>query len=91
MFSDLNTMSVEELIGKLWATEDRVAMEDVAEASAGVGRLLLTEEQWEAHRRSGKECARNGEARHAGHDGGEKGGGHKGGHDEREQHELGAQ
>jgi hypothetical protein len=57
MFSDLNTMSVEELIGKLWVTEDRVAVEDAAEASVGVGRLLLTEEQWEAHRRSGKEHA----------------------------------
>jgi hypothetical protein len=47
MFSHLNTMSVEELIGKLRATEDP-AIDD------GVGCLLLIEEQWEAHRCSNK-------------------------------------
>jgi hypothetical protein len=80
MFSDLNTMSVEELIGKLRATEDHVTMEDAAEASAGVGRLLLTEEQCEAHRRSGKERACIFEVRCVSYGSDEKGGGHNGGH-----------
>jgi hypothetical protein len=82
MFSDLNTLSVEELIGKLRAAKDRVADEEAVEASAGVGRLMLTEEQWEARRRSGKERARNGVARHGGHGSSEKGGGCNSGHGE---------
>jgi hypothetical protein len=71
MFSDLNTLKIEELVGKLRAVEDRVNDNEVAEAAVGTGRLLLTEEQWEAHRRwhTGKEEVRGG-----------KGGGHSGGH-----------
>jgi hypothetical protein len=42
MFSYLNTMSIEELIGKLQAAEERVTDEEVATASAGMKRLLLT-------------------------------------------------
>jgi hypothetical protein len=82
MLSDLNTMSVEELIGKLRTAEDCVTMEDATEASAGVGRLLLTEEQWEARQCSGKEHVRSFEARRANYGSGEKGGGHNGGHGE---------
>jgi hypothetical protein len=62
MFSDLNTMSIEELIGKLRAAEDHVADEEVAAASAGKERLLLIEEQWEAHHR--QRAGKN----HTGHD-----------------------
>jgi hypothetical protein len=77
MLSNLNTISVEELIGKLHEVEDRVTMEDALEASAGVGHLLLTEEQWEDRQRSGKERTCNGEARRACHGSGEKGSGRK--------------
>jgi hypothetical protein len=51
MFSDLNTLKIEELVKKLRAVEDRVNDNEVAEAGAGTGRLMLTEEQWEAHQR----------------------------------------
>jgi hypothetical protein len=43
MFSDLDTMSVEELIGKLPTAEDHVTDEEIVEASAGMAQLLLTE------------------------------------------------
>jgi hypothetical protein len=62
MFSYLNTMSIEELIGKLQAAEERVTDEEVATASAGMKRLLLTQEQWEARHR--QHASKN----HTGHD-----------------------
>jgi hypothetical protein len=51
MLVDLNTMTVEQLVGRLCVAEAADA-EDVADGVAvdGVGRLL-TEKQWEAHRR----------------------------------------
>ena len=63
MLMDLNTMSVEELVGRLRVAEEP---RDVDEEMGGAGRLLLTEEQWEARRRSGKERAHGGDARRGG-------------------------
>ena len=76
MLTDLNTTSVEELVGRLRVAEDA----DVEEAADDVGRLFLTEEQWEARwrQRDGKERACSGYARHGS---GEKGVGRSGGHD----------
>jgi hypothetical protein len=64
---DLNTLSLEGLIGRLRAAE---VGGDEEEEAQGVVRLLLTEEQWEAwrHQHSGKGRAGNG-------DGGSRGGG----------------
>ena len=57
MFGDLDSMTIEGLVGRLRAVEDRVTNDEAAETEAGMARLLLTEEQWEArrHQRSGKE------------------------------------
>jgi hypothetical protein len=64
---DLNTLSLEGLVGRLRAAE---VSGDEEEEAQGMARLLLTEEQWEAQRRqhSGKGRAGNG-------DGGSRGGG----------------
>jgi hypothetical protein len=70
MLCDLNTMSVEELLGRLRVAEEQ---DDVEEESTDPARLLLTEEQWEARRRKGKECVRHG---------GEKSGGRNNGRGE---------
>ncbi|KAF0896337.1 hypothetical protein E2562_021872 [Oryza meyeriana var. granulata] len=74
MLMDPNTMSVEELVGRLRVAEEP---RDVDEETGGAGRLLLTEEQWEARRRNGKEhggkARRGGNARRGG--GGDKGSG----------------
>ena len=71
MLTDLNTTSMEELVGRLRVAEDA----DVEEATDGVGRLLLTEEQWETRRRQ-----RGGKERVRGHSG-KMGAGRSGGHD----------
>jgi hypothetical protein len=63
MLCDLNTMSVEELLGRLRVAEEQ---DDIEEESTDPARLLLTEQQWEAHRRKGKECVRRGEEKHVG-------------------------
>jgi hypothetical protein len=64
---DLNTLSLEGLVGRLRAAE---VGGDEEEEAQGMVRLLLTEEQWEArrHQHSGKGRAGNG-------DGGSRGGG----------------
>jgi hypothetical protein len=64
---DLNTLSLEGLVGRLHAAK---VGGDEEEEAHGMARLLLTEEQWEARRRqhSGKGHAGNG-------DGGSRGGG----------------
>jgi hypothetical protein len=80
MFSDLNTMKIEELIGKLRAVEDHVNDNEIAEAGVATRRLLLTEGQWEAHRRIGKDHTHNGEARRACHGSDEKGSGSNNSH-----------
>ncbi|CAN6286494.1 unnamed protein product [Urochloa humidicola] len=51
MFSDLDTMTVPDLVGRLRAAEDRCINDEVATVEAGISRLLLTEEQWEMRRR----------------------------------------
>ena len=68
MHSDLNKMSVEELIGRLCVAEDADADEATDGIEKGVQQLLLTEEQWEARRRQrgGKERARRGGGGHGG-------------------------
>ena len=77
MLLDLNKLSVEELVGRLRVAEDRCGMEAAAD---GVERLLLTEEQWEAHRRQhSKDRARGGDGWRGSS---EKGGGRRGGHDD---------
>jgi hypothetical protein len=70
MLCDLNTMSVEELLGRRRVAEEQ---DDVEEESTDPARLLLTEEQWEERRRKGKECVRHG---------GEKSGGRNSGRGE---------
>jgi hypothetical protein len=64
---DLNTLSIEGLVGRLHAVEDRG---DEEEETDGLRRLLLMEEQWQVQRchRIGKDHVRNG-------DGGRRGGG----------------
>jgi hypothetical protein len=64
---DLNTLSLEGLVGRLHAAE---VGGDEEEEAQGMARLLLMEEQWEArrHQHSGKGHAGNG-------DGGSRGGG----------------
>ena len=47
MFSDLNAISIEDVIGRLRVFEDRAKPTTVTDA---MGRLLLTEEDWEARR-----------------------------------------
>ena len=68
MHSDLNKMSVEELIGRLRVVEDADAEEAADGIEKGVQQLLLTEEQWEARRRQrgGKERPRGGGSGHGG-------------------------
>jgi hypothetical protein len=75
MFGDLNTMSMEELVGWLQLTEGADTEEQ--EASKGhTEQLLLTKEQWEERRHQcGKERTHGGGARR---DSGEKGDGHDG-------------
>ncbi|KAL6600448.1 hypothetical protein ACP70R_045248 [Stipagrostis hirtigluma subsp. patula] len=63
MLMDLSKVSMEELVGRLSVAEDRI---NGKKETDGESRLLLTEDQWEARRRSGKERARGGEARHDG-------------------------
>lgn len=59
MLLDLNTMSVEELVGRLRVAEEP---RDIDEETGGAGRLLLTEEQWEARRsRRGGNARRGGD------------------------------
>jgi hypothetical protein len=70
MLCDLNTMSVEELLGRRRVAEEQ---DDVEEESTDPARLLLTEEQWEERRCKGKECVRHG---------GEKSGGRNSGRGE---------
>lgn len=43
---DLNTLSVEELIGRLKAAEERYDLDQLACASSSSGKLLLSEEEW---------------------------------------------
>ncbi|XP_039803946.1 K(+) efflux antiporter 3, chloroplastic-like [Panicum virgatum] len=68
MHSDLNKMSVEELIGRLRVAKNTDAEEAADNIKKGVQQLLLTEEQWEACRRQrgGKERARGGSSGHGG-------------------------
>jgi hypothetical protein len=50
MLTDLNTTTIEELVGRLRVAED-VDNDDAKQAVAeGIEQLLLTEEQWEARR-----------------------------------------
>jgi hypothetical protein len=64
MLTDLNTTTIEEIVGRLRVAED-ADNDDAKQAIAeGVEQLLLTEEQWEARRRQrGKEHARSGNGR----------------------------
>ncbi|WVZ83192.1 hypothetical protein U9M48_030362 [Paspalum notatum var. saurae] len=63
MLLDLDTMTMEELVGRLRVAEQ--ADDKEAAAAADVGRLHLTEEQWEArHRQRLKERARGRDGRH---------------------------
>ncbi|KAG8088410.1 hypothetical protein GUJ93_ZPchr0010g11050 [Zizania palustris] len=55
MLLDLNTMSIEELVGQLRVVEDRY---DIKEVMDGVGQFLLTEEQWETRRRQRRDKER---------------------------------
>jgi hypothetical protein len=63
MLCDLNTMSVEELLGRLRVAEEQ---DDIEEESMDPARLLLTEQQWEARRHKGKERVHRGEEKHVG-------------------------
>jgi hypothetical protein len=71
MFTDLKKMSLDEFIGRLSVVEERCGG-SIELAADRVGRLLLTEEQWENHQRQrgGKQRARIGEGTY--HDNGER-------------------
>jgi hypothetical protein len=75
MLCDLKTMPLEELVGRLRVAENRFCLEETTDE---LGRLLLTEEQWQARRRS-KNRAHGGDRRRGGR---EKGGGCSDGHDD---------
>jgi hypothetical protein len=62
MFAELKKMSLDELVGRLHVAEERCGG-SIESAADGVGRLLLTEEQWENRRRQrgDKQRARVGE------------------------------
>ncbi|CAN6286803.1 unnamed protein product [Urochloa humidicola] len=80
MFGNLDTMLVEELVGRLQVAEDADAEEQEAANGGHTGQLLLTEEQWEARRRQrGKERAHGSSVRRGG---GEKSDGRDGGRDD---------
>jgi hypothetical protein len=59
MLADIDTMEIEELVGRLQVAEDADAEDQAASSAEHAGQLLLTEEQWEARRRQrrGKEHA----------------------------------
>ncbi|WVZ60287.1 LOW QUALITY PROTEIN: hypothetical protein U9M48_010333 [Paspalum notatum var. saurae] len=82
MLLDLDTMSMEELVERLHVAEDADAEDAKAKdvVSEGVGRLYLTEEQWEArHRQRIREQKRAGDAqRGSGGDGRRVGGKNRG-------------
>jgi hypothetical protein len=59
MFGNLNTMSMEELVGRLQVAEDADTEEQEATNGGHIEKLLLTEEQWEARR-----CQRDKEQTH---------------------------
>ncbi|WVZ96449.1 hypothetical protein U9M48_042087 [Paspalum notatum var. saurae] len=85
MLTDLNTATIEELIGRLCVTED-TGKEDMQEvAEQGVGRLLLTEEQWEVRWRQKKKEQGRGDGRRGSNDDRRRNSGNHGGgnHDER--------
>lgn len=64
MLTDLNTTTIEELVGRLRVAEDADNDDAKQDITEGVEQLLLTEEQWEARRRQrGKEHARGGNGR----------------------------
>ncbi|RLM69158.1 hypothetical protein C2845_PM17G10780 [Panicum miliaceum] len=81
MLADLNTMTIEELVGRLQVAEDADAEEQEAANAGNAGQLYLTEEQWEARRRRGrsKEQVYGGGARRGV---GENNGGHGGDRDD---------
>ncbi|KAG8081917.1 hypothetical protein GUJ93_ZPchr0014g46909 [Zizania palustris] len=56
MLVDLNTISIEKIVGRLHVVQDKY---DVEEVVYGIGQRLLTEVQWETCRRQcrGKEHA----------------------------------
>lgn len=43
---DLNTLALEELIGRLKAAEERYELDAAPTCGDGSGKLLLTEEEW---------------------------------------------
>ncbi|KAJ1255529.1 hypothetical protein BS78_K193200 [Paspalum vaginatum] len=86
MLTDLNTATIEELIGRLRMAKD-ADKEDVQEVAEEAGRLYLTEEQWEAwHRQRNKERTHSGDGRRGGYGGDKRSSGDNNGggnHDER--------
>jgi len=52
MFSDLNKISLEDVIGRLRVFEERAKPQQVTDA---MGRLMLCEEDWEARRKARRE------------------------------------
>ena len=52
MFLDLNTVSIEDVIGRLRVFEERGKPKEITD---GMGRLLLCEEDWEARRKTRRE------------------------------------
>ncbi|XP_066374735.1 uncharacterized protein [Miscanthus floridulus] len=51
MFCDMKTLTIEELVGRLWEAEDRFEP-SVEQVTDKAGRLLLTEEDWAARNKS---------------------------------------
>jgi hypothetical protein len=51
-FLDLNKVTIEEVIGRLRVFEERAKPSQITDA---MGRLMLCEEDWEAHRKEHRE------------------------------------
>ena len=67
---DLSTLTIEDMIGRLWAMDEHM---EQATATMGSDKLLLIEEEWAARRNSGEASSSRGDnGKHRGKSSSEK-------------------